>query len=145
MMYMLRGFVGLRERGGSLFTCVAFTAACTCEVYVNLCTVNEMEHRHNHICLVGFFFPSSLVQKLCDVLAPGVTAVVRWCETRFYIPQTNQCFSAPRAAVSVIVFFNCVSEMTCQGGSRDFSLYLVPPSVFILHIYFILPAYHLSV
>lgn len=39
------------------------------------------------------------------MLAPGVTAVVRWCEAGFHIPQTNQCFSAPRAAVSVIVFF----------------------------------------
>lgn len=56
MMYMLRGFVGLRERGGSLFTCVAFTAACTCEVYVNLCTANETEHRLVIITFVVFFF-----------------------------------------------------------------------------------------
>lgn len=111
MMYMFRGFVRLRERGGFLFTCVALTAACTCEVYVNLCTVNETEHRLVIITFVFCFafFPSSFLQRLCDVLAPRVTAVVRWCETRFYIPQTNQCFSAPRAAVSVIVFLNCVS------------------------------------
>lgn len=58
MMYMFRGSVGLRERGGSLFTCAAFTAACTCEVYVNLCTANETEHRLITITLfvLVFFF-----------------------------------------------------------------------------------------
>lgn len=72
MMYMFRGFVGLRERGGSLFTCVAFTAACTCEVYVNLCTVNETEHRLAIITFVGGgFFHLHFCRDSATCLHPG--------------------------------------------------------------------------
>lgn len=145
MMYMFRGFVRLRERGGFLFTCVAFTAACTCEVYVNLCTVNETAARHNHICFLFCFFSvfisAETLRRACTRGHSG-SQVVR--NQVLYSPNKSVFFSTQGSCFRYC-FFKLRFLNYLPTESRDFSLYRVPPSVFILRIYFIFLAYHLSV
>lgn len=92
-------------------------AACTCEVCVDLCAVNEDEHnRHHPICF------KSLLHGLPGRRLPGSRWHLSKGLKRSHFPNKLVHLFAPWAAVSNIVFFNCVSEITLTTYPRDFTL-----------------------